>query len=308
MTSLLDAYGAFHRWLHTPVTTASVACYRIGIGAIAFASALAVAPDWLVWFGPEGFFSTAKGVKGVSGAGIDLLTWLPPTDAAAWAFWGVHAACALALLLGFGTRLAALGCFLTLASMHNHAPLLIGGGDKLLRMMALWLAFSQAGAAYSVDRWLRIRRGKEPAGPPPDADPWAQRMMQLQLAILYGITVIAKVAGEPWLDGTAVYYALHIEVLKGLPLPGAFYTGWASQALTWGTLVVETALAVLIWFRETRMVTLLAALGLHLGLMWSMSLGQFQVLMIVSLLVWVDPRAMWASLRQGRWPGSSAAI
>jgi hypothetical protein len=47
--------------------------------------------------------------------------------------------------------------------------------------------FAPAGAAYSVDRWLHRRRGKEGPEVAPRS-PWAPRMIQIEVSLVYLIT------------------------------------------------------------------------------------------------------------------------
>ena len=68
---------------------------------------------------------------------------------------------------------------------------------------------SSAGAACSLDRLWRIFKGRENDEPPHTA-PWAQRLMQLQVAIVYLGASLSKTGGEKWVNGTAAYYPLHL--------------------------------------------------------------------------------------------------
>ena len=67
-----------------------------------------------------------------------------------------------------------------------------------------------------MDRLIRIWRGKE------DADivsrpPWAQRMIQLELSLMYFATFCWKAKGAPWLQGTAMFYIYHLDEFRRLP-------------------------------------------------------------------------------------------
>ena len=52
--------------------------------------------------------------------------------------------------------------------------------------------------------------------------PWAQRMIQIQLSILYFTAFCLKVQGEPWLSGTALSYVYQLDEIRRFPLPGWF--------------------------------------------------------------------------------------
>ena len=63
----------------------------------------------------------------------------------------VAAGAAMALLLGYRTRLATLISFVLLVSLHNRAPLMLQGGDNLLLLMVFWSIFLPLGARFSMD-------------------------------------------------------------------------------------------------------------------------------------------------------------
>src|SRR5262249_31765861 len=67
----------------------------------------------------------------------------------------LHGFAALALLLGWMTRYATpLAWFLTI-SVHARNPLVITGGDAVLRMTLFWGIFLPLGACYSIDSLSR---------------------------------------------------------------------------------------------------------------------------------------------------------
>jgi hypothetical protein len=70
---------------------------------------------------------------------------------------------------------------------------------------------------------------------------------------------------------------------------------------TWGTLVVEFSAGVLVWFRDLRYFVLLAVIGLHLGIEYSMNLPLFEWITMATLITFVDPVDLsraWAWIRR----------
>ena len=68
---------------------------------------------------------------------------------------------AVALLVGYRTRLATIGSWILLASIHVRLPVVINAGDTLLRVLLFWSIFLPLGAMWSVD----ARRGRPVAAP-----------------------------------------------------------------------------------------------------------------------------------------------
>lgn len=65
--------------------------------------------------------------------------------------FALAAACAVALLVGWRTRLAALGCWLLLSSLQVRQPLIYIGGDSILRLLLFWGLFLPLSARLSLN-------------------------------------------------------------------------------------------------------------------------------------------------------------
>src|SRR5262249_514468 len=119
--------------------------------------------------------------------------------------------------------------------------------------------------------------------------PWAQRLIQFNLAAVYADAFWTKAVSEQWLSGLSVYYATRLDQFKGLPVPLLLDHVWICKLLSWGTLRIELAMWTLIWFRDIRYWLLAAAILFHLGLDWAMNIPLFQLIMIATFVVFVDP-------------------
>ena len=74
---------------------------------------------------------------------------------------------------------------------------------------------------------------------------------------------------------------------------------------TWSVLIVELAVPVLIWFRETRRLCLLLLLVFHLGNEWTMHLFLFHWIMLCGWLSFVtNDDLRWFGVRDSQ--GSAA--
>ena len=169
------------------------------------------------------------------------------------------------------------------------------------------MMFSHAGAALSVDRWWRIRRGKE-TGPPEPRPPWAMRLIQLQLAFLYFYAFAWKMMGSLWLNGTALYYTSRLPEFFRFQLPYVFEHLWTIKLWTWGTLVLEFSLGVLVWVRELRYWVLLGGVLLHAGIDYTMNIPLFGFTMITAYVTLVEPAHLerllgWGKEKWDAWRG-----
>ncbi|MGV3774525.1 MAG: HTTM domain-containing protein [Verrucomicrobiales bacterium] len=286
--SLSEIQAAWNKFFFDPVSPKPIALFRIGIGILAFLNYLLIAPDLFHWYSERGVLtsSVAKTLSG--GGGINLLSALPPTDGWLVAFFVVAMLSTVTLTLGFWTRASAAILFLTLASFNHRNTLVLNSGDSILRLASFYLIFSHAGAAYSLERYLKGRNGKTPP-PVKLVAPWVMRLLQIQLCLIYLYTFTWKVMGSMWLDGTAVYYTARLQEFWRFHTPYIFEHMWTIKLWTWATLVLEFALGAFLWIKELRYPILLGGVLLHLGIDYSMNIPLFGQLMICFYILFVDP-------------------
>lgn len=217
--------------------------------------------------------------------------------------WLASCAIAVCVAAGWHTRLACVLAFGLVSSFSWRDPLILDGSDFVFRVVPLWLAFSRAGDLYSLDAFIR--------GTPPLGRGWALpvRLLEFQIGWIYLTTGVEKLAGLYWVDGTATYYALQLE--------HTFGRWWARPIAlqptlthlgTWGTLVTELAFLPLAMLpsRITRLLAVVAAAGLHLGILTLMNVGNFPVIMLSALVLFLPPEWIRRVMRD-REPERSAA-
>ncbi len=192
----------------------------------------------------------------------------------------VYAVAGVCVSVGFATPWATAAAFLAGVSMHHRNRHVLHSGDSLLRILTFLLIFSDAGAVLSIDAVL----AEAPADP---SSPWALRLMQLQLALLYFISVFYKLRGQTWRRGTASHFASNLLAHRRLRLPAVLDGIVAHRVATWSTLAVEFAGGTLIWWPQTRYPVLAGLAGLHLTLQLLMRMHVFQFTMLVSLILFV---------------------
>jgi hypothetical protein len=193
----------------------------------------------------------------------------------------------LALLVGYQTRVASVLVWVCLVSMHHRNVYLLNSGDHLMRTLSFFLMFAPAGRAYSIDRLLRRRRGLDPPGVAYIV-PWAQRLLQLQVCVMYFIAVLHKLAGPRWLNGTAAYFIVRLDEFHRFPVPDFVKTLWFSRWATWSSLAVEAAFPWLVWIRPLRPYVLLAGVLLHLSLEYTMNIPFFQWVVVSTYFLFLD--------------------
>ena len=285
--------AAWNAFFHRPAPVIGLALFRILWGLTLLLNWALLAPDALTWLGEDGALSRATALR-LTGGRLDVLAILPATDAAAIAVFALTGLASASLTLGFMTRTSAALTFVGLTSIHHRNFLILNSGDCLLRVVTFLLIFAGAGKALSIDSWRRGRTDAAAVVHPM----WAQRLIQIQIAVVYLSTVLYKLDGPLWRDGTAVYYLTRLTEFQRFEIPYMFEHLWTLKALTWASLVVELALAVLIWIRPLRYPVLAAGVLLHLGLEYTLNVPVFQWAMLAGLTSFVEPEEAAAAWRR----------
>jgi len=253
-----------------------MAALRIACGLLVLGWTISLLPDAQAFLSGDGL--TSAGVPGSRGWWtVDLLS--------PYASLGLLGAAALALLLGWHTRIASVLVAFLLIAVQRRDVYVLNSGDLLLREMALFVALMPAGEAWSLD--ARRRGGSQPRAP------WGLRLLQVQVSALYLFSVVAKLGGMSWQNGTAVGKAVQLEDLQRFVLPQGLATSvTVSALLTYGTLVVEGALVVGLWLPRARWVVMAAGVAIHLGIEATLLIGWFSVTVVSCYLAFVPADAL----------------
>jgi vitamin K-dependent gamma-carboxylase-like protein len=290
---------AWNRFFFAPRSPLPVALFRVVYGVLVMATLLLLRPDWLNWYGTRAWVSLSTMHQFEPGARLNLFMIIPQDDRWIEALFWLFLGSAILLTIGFLTRVNSAIVFLCLASVQQRNLYILHGGDTFLRVAGFFLIFAPAGAALSADRWIRVRRGKEgPAVPP--RSPWAQRMIQIELTLLYFAAFCSKAQGTAWLDGTALYYVYRLDELRHFPLPAWFFHRSVLQAATWCALAFELAMGVLIWFRSIRYYLLACGLLFHLFIEYSLNIPLFEWDVLSAYILFIDAADLE---RAGKWLG-----
>jgi hypothetical protein len=294
-------FQLWNRFFFTPESPIPIGLFRAVYGLLVIATLILLRPDWLPWYGPHAWVSLSTMHKLETGTRLNLLAVIPQTDAWIGAFFWIFLGSAILLTIGLLTRLNSVLVFLCLASIQQRNLYITHGGDTFLRVAGFFLMFAPAGAALSLDRLIRVWRGKESTTIEP-RPPWAQRLIQLELALVYLATFCWKIKGAPWLQGTAMFYIYHLDEFKRFPVPGWLLHPVMLKLESWGVLALEFCLGVLIWVKKLRYTLLTLGLLLHLCLEYSLNIPMFQWDILSAYVLFIDAADLaraWSWITRG---------
>jgi hypothetical protein len=290
VSGLFERIGVgWNRFWFAPQDTSTLALFRIAFGLVAALWTLSLAPNLFAFFGPDGIMPTYPW-EGLGSWGL-LAIWNNKL-LVALVFVATLLA-SLALTVGLRTRFAAVVVYLGILAFERRNPFVGNSGDGLIGNLALFCALAPSGVALSVDR-LRAAPGR--FWEFPARAPWALRLIQIQLSIVYLSAVWQKLQGELWRNGTAVSFALRITDVHRFATPDFLtHPVVLSEILTFGTLALEAALGILVWNRAVRPWVLGLGILMHIAIDLSILVGFFSFAMIVCYITFIP--AETASLR-----------
>jgi hypothetical protein len=270
----------------------ALAAFRIGLGGVLLADLLLRSRHLVAFYTDTGVLPRSLLV-----AKRPLISQLSVHALSGDVLWQallfvVAGACALALLVGYQTRLAVLLSWLLLVSLHARNPLVLNGGDSLLRRLLFWGMFFPLGTRWSLDALAgRARRMRTQAGGIGGRVAGvAAAGLLIQVVLVYAANAGFKLDSGRWLSGEALAYVLHLDEFT-TPLGAALveYPAVLStlETLWLGLLVCSAGLVALTGWRRAVLAGLFA--GAHLWMGATMRLGVFPFVSVVALLPFVPP-------------------
>jgi hypothetical protein len=225
-------------------------------------------------------------------------------DAPVKGFLIVTLVASFCMMVGFFSRTATVVATIGLISINGRMALIPYTAFHLLENLAFSLCFAESGAAYSLDSLLTKRRGRTP----PPVSLWPQKLIQIQIALVYFSAVLYKAFDPCWTQGHAVYYALHyLSDFQNFWLPEFMRNPPITNLMTYGTLVVEAGLCFLPFIKRYRVPILFLGVVLHVSAGYDMLLPLYGATMIISYISYFRGEEIAQFFRRlkgaaGAWP------
>jgi hypothetical protein len=192
----------------------------------------------------------------------------------------------LTLAWGKWARTTLFVCFFIQLSFIHRAPASTTGWDSILTNLGFILLFSPLGKDWNPWNLFRQLNKKQLNLKAPQ---YGLVLIQLQVFIIYWQTVIQKLDDQYWAKGESITYFLLSHHGR---FPGSWPVAWHDllDKINYLTLIIELAIPILLWIRNTRRLGLWIGIGLHLSIaILGINLALFSLTMIVSYLAFIDP-------------------
>ena len=243
----MNPLRAWNRFWFSPISARPLGVFRIVFGLVALANLAFMAFELDYWFTDAGLLHGDEARLVAGPLRPSLLHWVQDPTSVRVVF-AVSTVLGVLLTLGWQTRVVSVLFFLATLTIHHRNIVTNSGADALMMLITFYVMLAPCGAAYSLDaRRAARRRGTDAE---PLIVPWAQRLIQLQICLVYFDTAILKCNGAAWLNGTALHYVLyndevgrfHLGMLRDFPI--------LVNLMTHGAIFIEFSLAFMLWFRQ----------------------------------------------------------
>ncbi|MGI9595458.1 MAG: HTTM domain-containing protein [Acidimicrobiales bacterium] len=268
----------------------AIAAVRVGLGVVLLIDLARRFGDLGRWHGDDAIYPLDLAVAD-SGPTISIHLLTDSTAIHATLFV-VAILAAVAMTIGWKTRVATVLSWALLVSLHQRYWLLQDLGDDLLVLTLFWVMLAPAGRRWSLDQ-----RRAGTGGSPATICSVVSAGLLLQPAWIMFFAGLSKLRQPVWRDGSAVQVVLEDDiwarrlatVLLGLP--------WLLPWLSWMTVAVETIAPLALFVRRLRPLGLAALLSFVVGLGLSIQLGIIPWVMALALLPFL-PVGIWDRVDQ----------
>jgi len=276
-------YDFLHNFFAAPASPHPLGFFRISVSLLALAQVFQLWPYLLQLYGNFGFVQwviiEADAKTWYPSIGKLCLALQPYGVSSAMSVYGVFTLYALGLvglLLGWHTRFCAVPVWLLHSLTVNSGFTSLYGVDTMLHICLFYCAWMPVGDAFSLD----ALRGRISSAPSFLAN-LSLRALQIHLCLIYLNTGLAKIRGEQWRGGEAIWRAMMQPQFSVFDMSWLAQAPWLALLMCWSVIIVELGYALFIWPAKTRPLLVAAAVTLHLGIGFFMGLWMFSLMMII---------------------------
>jgi len=308
-----DVVAGWNRFWFEPTDPATLAAIRICTGAMLFYTHLVWGLQLTTFFGEHGWLQPQAVSFLQSGSYAWSYLWWFESPAA---LWTVHIAALVVfamLTIGLFSRVVSILAFVAAVSYVGRATGALFGLDQINVMLAMYLIVGPSGEAFSVDRWLKVRKAGHAL---PVQKSWSAnvsvRLIQVHMCVIYMFAGMGKLTGPAWWDGNAMWMAFGNLEYQSMDMTWLAEWPRLMNLMAHVTVYWELFYVALIWPRLTRPIMLLVAIPLHLGIAVCLGMITFGLMMLVGNMAFVSPALIrtivgWMPTGQGRGARADAS-
>ncbi len=292
-------FAALDRFFFKWVSATGFGMMRSAWGAIVFWSMLLQWPEIARYYGREGMLPPESWhIVFRQVYRFSILDYVSD-ERILFALYLLLLIAAFCSMLGLRARVSTIITCLLLFSFQERNPMILAGGEALLRVVGFLLMIAPGISAFSLDRakfQLKSWTKNKERLPPLQMPMWPYRLLLWQLIVLYITSGWDKLSGDMWWNGTAIEAVLRLETFTE-PWAEPVIPFLSAQTLalsrltvlyewTWFVLLIPAVLWKRIGFTAhgIKRVVLFFGVIFHTGIAIVMSVGTFPYAIMAAYL------------------------
>ncbi|MHC6627422.1 HTTM domain-containing protein [Streptomyces globosus] len=308
---LLDRIAALWALLtDRPVSLYAASVLRIGYGLLYLVFLLREFPHRDEIWGPGSPWTPALAQQLFDQTGWKSILVLSDSRAYFELCYAMALVTSALFMLGWRTRAMSVLFAVVVTSFHARSIFMTDGGDNLILLMALYLVLTACGRRWSLDaRRDRLKAARAGNTPEPERSFSTRQLLDArntlttvvhncgifviaaQVCFLYGSAGLYKIQGQTWGGGTALHYALNLELFQPWPALSHLVDAYPMVIALAGYVTVLLQVAFpFVLFGKLKYPVLVALLGMHVGIAVLLGLPLFSGAMIVADAVFLPDR------------------
>lgn len=294
MTSIKDAATAWRTFWYDPADPYTLGIIRLLTGWMLVYNLLVWGLDLDAFFGPNGLQPLQTVIDFHAGTPAFSLWFYVPEEWITTVHWTCVGICAM-FFLGIATRVTSVLAFVITISYSQRVPVANFGLDQILGMLCLYLAIGPSGACLSVDRWWKVRKARERGEVLPEprhsSARTALRLIQFHMCVIYFWAGIAKLKGDTWFTGEAMWQVLANQEYQTMDMTWMAWIPAVPYLVAHVTVIWEMSFCVLVWNSKLRPWMLAIGTGMHFGIGAFLGMWTFGLVMTYAYFAFSDPAA-----------------
>ncbi|AGN00013.1 HTTM domain-containing protein [Salinarchaeum sp. Harcht-Bsk1] len=279
-TRILDWFGAAVQ-RRVQIDLRALAVFRIAIGSIIVFDLLLRARNFTAFYTNDGVLPNEALYRSYTEV-HSLHAWVGETWLVALLFVGA-ALLGVSMILGYRTRTVTFLSWVLLFSLHNRNPMVLNGGDTMLRLLVFWSIFLPMGERWSLDA-RRLERDRATVAS------IASLAILAQIVIMYVSNFVHKTRGQAWIDGEAVPYILTLDQFTVFLGPHLAQFPDLLVGFSYGWMVLMALAPFLLLLTGwPRAVVATGFVGMHTGMFLTLQIGVFPIVVVSALLLFYPP-------------------
>ena len=276
---------SFHQFFFKPVDQFPLVFLRISIGLFGLLQCLLLSSEWFNLYGVNGYVEwfisydlfSIKELPSIVGLANFLMPWGVTDNAVVVLITSIYVGALIGVTLGWHTKKMLILAWLSHFMLCNTAMTFGYGVETFLHVGLFYLIFAPCNFYLSLDK---LQGRVSQMGATPEAG-FIIRIIQIHLCLVYFNAGIAKMMGDDWLQGEAVWYVIGNAKYSQFDLSFLASIPIIPKLLTWWTLLVETAFPVFIYWNLTKRLWAINIIFLHIGIGLLMGLNMFALIMLL---------------------------